>query len=112
MTNEITDGFFLQLIGNKWKTKEDNNEYIFLPDSLNRKENPEPELYFQDIKTNKSYLTKYLLSEENKSCFLSFLDKKFKILHINNSTNPHIMKLENVDDGNVIVYESQPLIRI
>ncbi len=107
---EIINGFFLQLTGNAWKTDGDDNKYSFLPRSLNKKENPDPDLFIKDKQGNERF-SKYSLSTEGQDCFLTFLDKKFRILHIDNSADPHTMKLED-ESGNIIIYQSSPIVRL
>lgn len=104
------DNFSVQLSGNTWRTDGNSYEYNFLLDSSDNIDNFESDLIFIDRKTNKSIIEKYLLNTDGQSCFLTFLGQRFKILSIDNSSDPHIMKLEN-NVGDVQPFQSSPVFR-
>ena len=104
------DNFSLQLSGNTWRTFGNSYDYNFLLDSSDNIDNFESDLIFIDRKTNKSNIEKYLLNTDGQSCFLTFLGQHFKLLSIDNSSEPHIMKLEN-NVGDVLTFQSSPVIR-
>jgi len=104
------DNFSLQLSGNKWRTVGNSYDYNFLLDSSDNIDNFESDLIFIDRNTNKYNIEKYSLNTDGHSCFLTFLGQHFKILSIDNSSEPHIMKLEN-NVGDVLTFQSSPVIR-
>jgi hypothetical protein len=90
-----------------WVNKNDKLIYNFLPNRLESNQF-DSLLISENLDYSKYSKNNYKLYEENESCYLEFLDNKYKILLIDKSVDPNLLVLQSPSNQEIL-FESSSL---